>query len=45
MRKAEITVHLFQETRHIIILCPIVLQKICINMSFVFAVEVLRRIR
>ena len=44
MRKAEITVHLFQETRHII-LCPIVLQKICINMSFVFAVEVLRRTR
>ena len=42
MRKAEITVHLFQETRHIM---PIVLQKICINMSFVFAVEVLRRTR
>lgn len=39
MRKAEITVHLFQEIR------SIVLQKICIDMSFVFAVEVLRRIR
>lgn len=42
MRKAEITVHLFQEIRHI---CSIVLQKICIDMSFVFAVEVLRRTR
>ena len=42
MRKAEITVHLFQETRHIIPDRP---AKICINMSFVFAVEVLHRTR
>lgn len=42
MRKAEITVHLFQEIRHIMLDRP---AKICIDMSFVFAVEVLRRTR
>ena len=42
MRKAEITVHLFQETRHIMPDRP---AKNLHHMSFVFAVEVLRRTR